>query len=95
MEVSHGLLELIFFGFVHFFTASNLIAVFAGICVGIMIGSLPGLTATMGVALMVPLTFSLDPVTSICLLLGVYKGGTLGGRFPQSSSNEGRSCISA
>lgn len=44
-----------------------------------MFGALPGLTATMGVALFVPLTFGLPPVVAFGLLLGVYVGGIYGG----------------
>jgi putative tricarboxylic transport membrane protein len=40
---------------------------------------LPGLTATMGMALLAPFTFFMDPVVGISLLIGLYKGGTFGG----------------
>jgi len=46
---------------------------------GITIGALPGLTATMGVALVLPLTFSMDTAAGILLLLGVYVGAIYGG----------------
>lgn len=51
----------------------------AGVTVGIMIGSLPGLTATMGVALILPVTFSMGPIPGILLLIGVYFGAIYGG----------------
>lgn len=50
-----------------------------GVSGGMCIGALPGLTATMGVALMLPLTFGLDAVSGILLLLGVYIGAIYGG----------------
>lgn len=50
-----------------------------GTLTGITIGSLPGLTATMGVALVLPITFSMDPITGILLLIGVYFGSVYGG----------------
>lgn len=50
-----------------------------GTVIGIIFGSLPGLTATMGVALMLPFTFSMDIYQSMALLLGIYCGGTYGG----------------
>ncbi|MBY0223474.1 tripartite tricarboxylate transporter permease [Sporosarcina aquimarina] len=50
-----------------------------GTLLGIIIGSLPGLTSTMGVALMLPLTFGMDAVTGILLLIGVYFGSVYGG----------------
>ncbi|SFH08713.1 putative tricarboxylic transport membrane protein [Palleronia marisminoris] len=46
---------------------------------GIIIGSLPGLTATMGVALMTTLTYSLDSTTAILVLLCMYVGAIYGG----------------
>ncbi|MBJ2356508.1 tripartite tricarboxylate transporter permease [Sphaerochaeta sp. S2] len=52
-----------------------ILGVFTGIC----IGALPGLTATMGVALVLPLTFGLEAVPGILLLIGVYVGAIYGG----------------
>jgi putative tricarboxylic transport membrane protein len=46
---------------------------------GIVIGALPGLTATMGVALLIPLTFGMDPIKGINMLIGIYIGGIYGG----------------
>ncbi|MTW87438.1 C4-dicarboxylate ABC transporter permease [Virgibacillus dakarensis] len=50
-----------------------------GVAVGIIIGALPGLSASMGLALMLPVTFGIDPITGMLLLLGVYCGGIYGG----------------
>lgn len=66
-------------GFSFFFTWYNILAVCAGVFIGILIGAIPGLTATMAVALLVPITFGLEAVTSLALLVGVYKGGIYGG----------------
>lgn len=55
---------------------------FAGVIVGTTIGAIPGMTATMGVALALPFTFYMQPVTGILLLLGIYKGGLYGGSIP-------------
>jgi len=73
------MLENIASGFELFFTLSNLLAITAGVCLGVVVGAIPGLTATMAVALALPFTFNLDPVTGILLLVGVYKGGVFGG----------------
>ncbi len=54
----------------------------AGILLGMLVGSLPGLTATMAIALLVPLSFSLPPLLGIPLLIGIYKGGLYGGAIP-------------
>lgn len=56
-----------------------LIAVFLGVAIGIVFGSIPGLTAMMAIALCLPLTFGMDPVTSLSLLMGLYIGGISGG----------------
>lgn len=73
------MLEDIASGFELFFTLGNLLAITAGVCLGVVVGAIPGLTATMAVALALPFTFNLDPVTGILLLVGVYKGGVFGG----------------
>jgi putative tricarboxylic transport membrane protein len=56
-----------------------LVMSFVGVAVGIIVGALPGLTATMGVALVLPLTFGMEPVAGLLLLSGVYFGGVYGG----------------
>lgn len=61
------------------FTWQNLLFMNLGLFAGIIIGALPGLTATLGVALLMPLTFGMDMVPGIVLLLGVYCGGIYGG----------------
>jgi len=73
------MLEDIASGFELFFTLRNILAISAGVCLGVVVGAIPGLTATMAVALALPFTFNLDPVTGILLLVGVYKGGVFGG----------------
>lgn len=50
-----------------------------GVFGGIILGALPGLTATMGVALLVPMTFGMTPVAGLSMLMGIYVGGIYGG----------------
>lgn len=50
-----------------------------GVLAGIVIGALPGLTATMGVALLLPMTFGMDAAQGILMLLGIYCGAIYGG----------------
>ncbi len=57
----------------------TLMMIFLGVAGGILIGSLPGLTATMGVALLVPFTFGLPFNESIGMLLGIFSGSIYGG----------------
>lgn len=60
-------------------TLSSLMWINVGLFVGVIFGALPGLTATMGVALFLPVTFSMDPIPAFMLLLGIYCGGIYGG----------------
>lgn len=57
----------------------NFFFVFVGITAGIIVGALPGLTATMGCALLIPFTFGLAPVQGLLMLLGIFCGGIYGG----------------
>ena len=62
------------------FTSIETIAMtFVGALGGVLIGAIPGMTATMGVALLVPFSFGMDLIPSIGLLLGIYCGGMYGG----------------
>lgn len=61
------------------FTVTNLLFMLLGMAAGTIIGALPGLTATMGVAILLPLTFGMDSVTGMLTLLAVYCGGIYGG----------------
>lgn len=51
-----------------------ILMVFAGTFMGLTFGALPGLTATMGVALLVPITDSMDPAIAIGMMLGLVLG---------------------
>ncbi|MCD6122639.1 MAG: tripartite tricarboxylate transporter permease [Spirochaetales bacterium] len=62
-----------------FFTLQNILIVSLGLFIGITIGAIPGLNVPMTVALLLPITFYMQPIAGISLLLGVYKGGTYGG----------------
>ena len=56
-----------------------LLMTFIGALGGILLGAIPGMTATMGVALLVPFSFGMDLIPAIGLLLGIYCGGMYGG----------------
>ncbi|MEM7177032.1 MAG: tripartite tricarboxylate transporter permease [Pseudomonadota bacterium] len=62
-----------------FLSVENILVIGIGVLIGTIIGAIPGMTTPMGVALALPFTFSMAPVTGILLLLGVYKGGLYGG----------------
>ena len=56
-----------------------LVANFIGVALGIVFGALPGLTAVMGVALLIPLTFGFPAVIAFSALLGMYCGAIYAG----------------
>src|SRR5215212_1797411 len=61
------------------FSWQSLLLIVVGTIIGIVVGALPGLTATMAMAIFSPLTFFMPPLVGIPFLLGLYKGGTFGG----------------
>ncbi|WP_319562778.1 tripartite tricarboxylate transporter permease [Marispirochaeta sp.] len=71
--------ELLIKGFISVLHWQTLLMIFLGVTGGIMIGSLPGLTATMGVALLVPFTFGLPINQAMGMLLGIFSGAIYGG----------------
>lgn len=57
----------------------SLLYIFIGAAGGVLIGCIPGLTATMGIALLVPFTYGLDLIPAVGMLLGIFCGGMYGG----------------
>ena len=66
-------------GILSVLNAQTLLLIAGGTLLGIVIGAIPGLTVTMGVALFLPVTFAMSPVDGLSLLMGLYIGGTSGG----------------
>lgn len=60
-------------------TPTNLLFVFAGVLIGTVVGVLPGLGPITAIALLIPLSFGLDPAAGIILLSGIYYGARYGG----------------
>jgi putative tricarboxylic transport membrane protein len=67
------------FGFSVALTPQNLLFGFAGALIGTMVGILPGIGPAAGIALLLPATFGLPPVTSLIMLAGIYYGAMYGG----------------
>jgi putative tricarboxylic transport membrane protein len=61
------------------FYLQNILAICVGVILGLIVGVLPGLTISLGMIILLPLTFKLAPSTSIALLLGLYQAGMTGG----------------
>lgn len=73
------MLDSILHGLIQSFNWMNLLAMAAGIAVGMIVGAMPGLSITMGITLLIPMTFRLPPATAILMLVGVYCAGTYAG----------------
>ncbi|AZS43250.1 tripartite tricarboxylate transporter permease [Microbacterium oleivorans] len=65
-------------GFAGALTPANLLWVLIGCLLGTAVGVLPGLGSSMAVALLLPITFSLDPTAAFIMFAGVYFGGLFG-----------------
>ena len=66
-------------GFDIAFSFYHLLLMAGGVMLGILVGVLPGLGAPNGVSLLLPLTFTMDPVSAIILLTSMYWGALFGG----------------
>ena len=71
-------LSLLADGFAGALTWTNLIWVFAGCLLGTAVGVIPGLGSSMAVALLLPITFALEPTAAFIMFSGVYFGGLFG-----------------
>lgn len=67
------------FSFLQLLTFGNILAVVAGSLLGMMIGAMPGLGATVGCALVAPFTFTMDPVPATLILISLYMSAMYGG----------------
>lgn len=64
-----------------------LLAIFCGVCVGILAGAMPGLSPSMGVALLVPFTYSMSPSLALILLAAIYIAANYGGSITAITIN--------
>jgi putative tricarboxylic transport membrane protein len=72
-------LQYILGGFETIFTFQTLFYLIIGVLVGQIVGILPGLGPVTGLALLIPLTFGMDPTAALIMLTGVYYGSMFGG----------------
>src|SRR3712207_8182787 len=66
-------------GFLLALTPQNLFFCFSGVLAGTLIGVLPGIGPVSGVAIVLPITFSLDPTSGMIMRAGIYYGSMYGG----------------
>lgn len=64
------------------FAWANFAAVIIGVIAGIVVGAMPGLSATMAISVLVPFTFGLEPLVALGLMAGIYNGAMYGGAIP-------------
>ena len=70
---------MLFSGFEAVLMPMNILFLFGGVALGLVLGAIPGLTATMAIALVIPMTYYLTPTQSLVMLLAAYNAGTFGG----------------
>lgn len=72
-------MEYFLAGFKTIFSGMYLLYMFAGVSMGLILGALPGLTGSLGIALMLPFTYRMEPLSALVFLLSIYTGGLFGG----------------
>jgi putative tricarboxylic transport membrane protein len=75
-------LEQFFQGFSMALRFDTFVLMGLGLFGGMLVGALPGFTTLMAMAILLPISFFLDPIVGIPFLLGIYKGGIFGGSIP-------------
>jgi putative tricarboxylic transport membrane protein len=74
-----GVFESLRLGLETAFTPTNLLFCLLGVALGTAVGVLPGIGPTATIAMLLPITFSFEPVTSLIMLAGIYYGAQYGG----------------
>ena len=63
-------------------TGSNLLAMVIGTIAGVVIGALPGINVTAGIAILIPLTFGMEPLFALGLIAGIFNGASYSNAIP-------------
>ncbi|MGE7664664.1 tripartite tricarboxylate transporter permease [Ureibacillus composti] len=72
-------MDLLLEAFREFFILENLILIPLALIAGQILGAIPGMSSIMAIAIVIPFTYGLSPVTAVTLLMSFYKGGLSGG----------------
>ena len=72
-------MEMIGAGLLDSLNPNSLMFVFVGVALGVMVGAIPGINGPMAIALFIPVTYYLTPLTAIGFLVGLNKGAFFGG----------------
>jgi putative tricarboxylic transport membrane protein len=73
------MIESLLMGFEIVFSIDILLAILAGSLIGYFVGALPGLTPSVGIAILVPITFTMEPAPALILLVSLYVAAEYGG----------------
>jgi len=72
-------MEMIIAGLLDSISPASLMFVFVGVAIGVLIGAIPGINGPMAIALFIPVTYYMSPLTAIGFLVGLNKGAFFGG----------------
>ncbi|MEM8849043.1 MAG: tripartite tricarboxylate transporter permease [Pseudomonadota bacterium] len=75
-------LDVVLAGFGDALTPMVLLFALSGVVLGQLVGAVPGIGPVMAMAIAIPFTFGMDPLAAIAFLVGVNKGGLVGGAVP-------------
>ena len=75
-------MDIIFSAFEILLRWDVIIALLIGSCGGVVIGAIPGVGPAVAIAILLPATFSLEPIVGLTLLLGIYGSAMYGGSIP-------------
>ncbi|GHU04701.1 hypothetical protein FACS1894158_05550 [Betaproteobacteria bacterium] len=73
------MLDHLIFGFSVALSLQNLFYCFIGVFVGTLVGVLPGISPLISISMLLPITFTLEPLSSLIMLAGIYYGAQYGG----------------
>lgn len=73
------MIEMISAGFASVFSVQTVFLITSGVILGIIFGAVPGLNTAMAVALCLPITYTLDAVNGVAMIMGLFIGGASGG----------------
>ena len=80
-------MELFYHGLIAILRMEVMLALLAGAVGGVLIGAIPGVGPAVAIAIILPATFSLEPLVGLTLLLGIYGASMYGGAIPAILTN--------
>lgn len=82
-----NIFENLAMGFGTIANIQSVMFIFLGVVVGILGGAIPGISPSMAVALLLPITYALSPITAMVMLMGIYIGANYGGSITAVAIN--------